>query len=168
MYNDLVLMDLDGVMFDLSHRLPLIEGNPKQWGAFYEACDLDLPYPQAQAFVDEVLAQGGEIRFMTGRPERVREKTIASLIKHYPFDEDYFVQTDAGIDDNLLMRPDKKPFTFMKGSALKERWLKAMTVFDRARIVGACDDDKAIIDMYRKHNVPAVLVENGVFYPDVV
>lgn len=75
------IVDIDGTLADIEHRLPFINStNPKNWDAFFEACDGDKPI---QDVIDVVRAIGFfewhgapvEIIYLTGRPERVRGKT---------------------------------------------------------------------------------------------
>jgi hypothetical protein len=88
-----LLFDLDMVLADWSHRLPLIQQEPPDREAFYAAMPADPPIPagvvlynmlitQAQIIGHAIQAgnvQGAEVPFvdvLTCRPERTREVTM--------------------------------------------------------------------------------------------
>ncbi|HEX8003000.1 MAG TPA: hypothetical protein VF519_09940 [Mycobacteriales bacterium] len=77
----LAVVDIDGVVADVRHRLHHIEGKPKDWGAFFASADRDPPLAPG---VDRVraLAETHEVVYLTGRPERLRRVTQAWLDRH--------------------------------------------------------------------------------------
>jgi thiamine monophosphate synthase len=77
----LAVIDVDGVVADVRHRLHHIESSPKDWGAFFARADRDPPLAVGVERVRN-LSQGHEIVFLTGRPERLRRVTEAWLEKH--------------------------------------------------------------------------------------
>jgi len=40
---DTVLVDVDGTIADQSHRERFLTESPKNWNAFFDACDKDAP-----------------------------------------------------------------------------------------------------------------------------
>jgi len=70
----LAVVDIDGVVADVRHRLHFIEGKPRQWDRFFAAADQDPPLPQGVALVKE-LAADHDVVWLTGRPERTRRAT---------------------------------------------------------------------------------------------
>jgi len=77
----LAIVDIDGVVADVRHRLHHIETPPKDWGAFFARADRDPPLAVGVERVQK-LSQGHEIVFLTGRPERLRRVTEAWLERH--------------------------------------------------------------------------------------
>ena len=77
----LAVVDIDGVVADVRHRLHHIETSPKDWGAFFAHADEDPPLAVGVERVRN-LSQGHEIVFLTGRPERLRRVTEAWLERH--------------------------------------------------------------------------------------
>ena len=81
MQRPLVVLDIDGVLADVRHRLHHLASRPKDWDGFFAA-----------AKDDDVLAVGAEfarqattthdIVYLTGRPERLRAATQGWLDKH--------------------------------------------------------------------------------------
>ena len=76
----LAVIDIDGVVADVRHRLRFVEGAPKDWDAFFAAATDD---PALEVGVARVagLAAEHDIVFVTGRPERCRRDTEAWLTR---------------------------------------------------------------------------------------
>lgn len=76
-----VVIDIDGVIADVRHRLRHVEGRPKNWDAFFAAAPQD---PPLAAGIDRarLLAQDHDLVFLTGRPERCRIDTQRWLGQH--------------------------------------------------------------------------------------
>jgi hypothetical protein len=90
----LAIVDIDGVVADVRHRLRHIEGGRKNWNAFFAAAAHDPTHPEGLAIV-QTLRETHQIVFVTGRPEHLRAITERWL-------------TDAGIGGHQLrMRGDK-------------------------------------------------------------
>jgi hypothetical protein len=70
----LAVIDIDGVVADVRHRLPLIERRPKRWDEFFARSADDPPLADGVALVLE-LAADHEVVWLTGRPERNRAVT---------------------------------------------------------------------------------------------
>lgn len=78
----LAIVDLDGVLADVRHRLHHIEGGRKDWDAFFAGIPDDPPLAEGLAVVARLGADGHEIVFLTGRPERTRPQTERWLEQH--------------------------------------------------------------------------------------
>ena len=77
----LAVIDLDGVVADVRHRLPFIRGTPRDWDRFFAGIDDDPPLPEGLAVVHQ-LAADHDLVYLTGRPERTRAATQAWLDRH--------------------------------------------------------------------------------------
>jgi FMN phosphatase YigB (HAD superfamily) len=149
--NNIVLFDIDGTLANCQHRKHFVETSPKNWDAFFEACDRDEPIEYTNKILDAIVNQGNSmILYATGRPERVREKTKAWL--HY---------NCYDIDDyQLYMRKDgdHRPDHIVKYEILWkiiEDWgRKPSMVFD---------DRNSVVKMWRENNVPCLQVADGDF-----
>jgi hypothetical protein len=78
----MAIVDLDGVLADVRHRLPCIDGRHKDWDAFFAAIPDDPPLAEGFAVVGRLLADGHDVVLLTGRPERARADTEAWLARH--------------------------------------------------------------------------------------
>lgn len=77
----LAVIDLDGVVADVRHRLPLIREAPRDWDGFFAGIPDDPPLAEGLAVVHR-LATDHDLVYLTGRPERTREITEAWLDRH--------------------------------------------------------------------------------------
>ena len=67
----LAIVDLDGVVADVRHRLHHLTGRRKDWDAFFAAAPDDPPHPEGLAVVQR-LEVDHDVIYLTGRPERCR------------------------------------------------------------------------------------------------
>ena len=70
------VVDLDGVVADVRHRLTFVERRPKDWDQFFGAAPLAPVLPEGRAVVEQLVAAGHELGWLTGRPERCRRDTV--------------------------------------------------------------------------------------------
>lgn len=126
------VLDIDATLSDTRHRMSYIERRPKDWDGFFAHAKDDGLLDEGFA-VAASLAEGHEIVYLTGRPERIRKDTEAWL-KRYGL--------PAG---RLLMRrdTDRRPSVAMKLGRL-ERLAAERTV---AILV---DDDKTVCAAAKK------------------
>jgi hypothetical protein len=75
------VVDIDGVLADVRHRLRHVERQPKDWDAFFAAAAADPPLAEGLA-VARRLAAEHEIVYLSGRPERLRRTTERWLARH--------------------------------------------------------------------------------------
>jgi len=102
------VLDIDGVLADVRHRLHHLDGRPKDWDAFFAAAPED-PLLAEGLRRAELLAATHEVVYLTGRPERCRADTDAWFRRHrLP-------------DGRLLMRGDhdRRPARLTKVEALR-------------------------------------------------
>jgi len=124
----LAVLDIDGVLADVRHRLAHVQRRPKDWDAFFAAAPDDTPLPEGLDRATELAARGGII-YLTGRPERCRLDTETWLAAHgFP-------------RSTLLMRPDtdRRPARMFKLDEVRR--LAASGTIDVV-----VDDDALVVD----------------------
>jgi hypothetical protein len=122
----LAVIDIDGVLADVRHRLVHVTSRPKDWGAFFAAAPDDPLLPEGLAVVEE-LAREHEIVYLSGRPERCRQDTL-----------EWFARHDLPAGELLLRRPgDYRPARVTKVEALE-------VLSERARVDVLVDDDDLV------------------------
>jgi hypothetical protein len=137
----LAVVDIDGVVADVRHRLHHVARRPKDWDAFFAAAPDDAPHAEGLECV-QALAREHDIVFLTGRPERCRADTVAWLDRH-----------GLGGHD-VIMRPerDRRPAAVVK--------LERLRHLARTRTVAAVvDDDPIVVDSIRQAGFPAFLAD---------
>lgn len=77
-----VLVDIDGVLADVRHRLHHVAASPRDWEAFFAAAPQDAPLVDGRSAVAAATSQGLRLGYLTGRPERCRTATEDWLSLH--------------------------------------------------------------------------------------
>lgn len=137
----LIVVDIDGVVADVSHRLHLLDRRPRRWDDFFAASAEDPPLSEGVALVTELPA-GHALCWLTGRPERNRAVTEKWLLRH-------------GMPDRpLLMRADRdhRPARQAKRDHLRQ-------LRRTHRIALVVDDDPAVIAMLTEDGLPHLLAD---------
>jgi hypothetical protein len=137
----LAVIDLDGVVADVRHRLHHLAGRRKNWPAFFAAARHDDVHPEGVAVV-ETLRRDHDIVYLTGRPEHLRADTERWLADH-----------GLGGHD-LVMRPagDRRPAAVVKVELLRR--------LAAGRTVGVVvDDDPVVLEAMRRAGMPTFAAE---------
>jgi hypothetical protein len=123
-----VVLDIDGVLADVRHRLRHVAKKPKDWDAFFAAAPED-PLLDAGAGLAHEAASSHDIVYLTGRPERTRDDTLAWLRRNC---------LPAG---RLVMRRDgdRRPAVLTKMEAIRR-------LSTQQRVDLVLDDDPAVVD----------------------
>lgn len=77
----LVLVDMDGTLTDVSHRIHHLKTPRKNWKAFFRGMDVDPPSEGVLRWVRN-LEPDYEVVIVTGRPEEFRRTTEEWLARH--------------------------------------------------------------------------------------
>lgn len=126
MSRPLAVIDIDGVLADVDHRLHHLRERPKNWARFFGAMDKDTPYPEGFALAGE-LAAGHDVVYLSGRPEHTRKVTEAWLTAN---------EAPPG---RVMLRPDddRRPARQFKLGVLKR-------LAARHEVALLVDDDPAV------------------------
>jgi phosphoglycolate phosphatase-like HAD superfamily hydrolase len=137
----IAVLDIDGVLADVRHRLHHLEQHPKSWSGFFAAAPGDPLLPEGAAVAGR-LAEDHEVVYLTGRPERCRRDTVRWLSVH-------------GLPDGvLLMRreADRRPARQTKLAHLR-------TLSRRGTVAILVDDDPEVIDAATAAGLPTMLAD---------
>lgn len=130
-----VILDVDGTLCDNHGHCIVLPDYPK----FYELSADSAPHPFALEYALAAYLAGHKLIVMTGRSEVARDSTVAWLDRHLL----------TGYDE-LIMRPQNMHRT--PAPIYKRKALEVIRGF--FTVVGAIDDDPAVIAMYTEHNIP--------------
>jgi len=134
----LAVVDIDGVVADVRHRLHFIENGRRDWGAFHGAADADPVLPEGRELA-VLLSAENQIVWLSGRPEWLRALTEAWLSQH-------------GLPPGpVLLRGnfDHRPAAVFKLGAVRE-------LAERDVVAAVVDDDDLVIDAMAGAGFPAV------------
>jgi hypothetical protein len=142
------VVDIDGVVADVRHRVRYLEQFPPDWMSFFAEAGLDPPLPVGLAHVQALLAEGYEVVWLTGRPEWLRDTTASWLAAQ---------GLPSGV---LLMRPngDRRPARRLKSSAVRAL-AEGRRVFNHVpagprHVVLVLDDDTSVVATLRAEGWP--------------
>jgi phosphoglycolate phosphatase-like HAD superfamily hydrolase len=135
------VIDLDGTVADVRHRLHHLQRRPKDWDGFFRGIPDDKPLAEGVA-VARTLAQGHQLVYLTGRPERHRAATEAWLRRH---------DLPPG---QLMMRRDgdRRPARVAKLALLRR-------LAAQRRVAAFVDDDPAVCAAARDAGFPVLVAE---------
>jgi phosphoglycolate phosphatase-like HAD superfamily hydrolase len=126
------VVDIDGVVADVRHRLHHLTDRPQDWARFFAAAGSDPLLPEGRETV-RTLAQGYDIHWLSGRPERLRDVT-EQWLRHHELPE-----------GPVRLRPD--------GDSTPSRRYKvdALHAIGRTRTIGLLvGDDPGVLEAARE------------------
>ena len=143
-----VVLDLDGVVSDASHRQHYLDGESKDWMGFFEACVDDPVVAHGRALAAS-LSPALCLVILTARIHEIRDQTVAWLaaneVEH----------------DWLIMRGPREG---RPSTDWKRLQLTALT--DAGAEVRLCaDDDPRNVEMMRGLGLPTIYIPSG-YYTD--
>ena len=149
------LVDIDGTLADNNHREGFIQGDQKDWDAFYRP-DLimkDKPIVQAQFALPKLFNHSDDLFFHTGRPERTREVTAVWLKQHFKVEFQLSNRTGViGVRTaiRLVMRQDGD---HRPAKTYKEELPKQLKEFLPMEDIVFIDDDLRNAELYAKYGL---------------
>ncbi|HYP25450.1 MAG TPA: hypothetical protein VE262_01915 [Blastocatellia bacterium] len=138
-----VIVDIDGTLADVDHRLHHIRGKRKKWKKFFSLMSEDEPIKEVVEQVKE-LAKDHDIYVVSGRPDDYLEVTLAWLKLHeVPFKDLYMRESGD-------YRPD---------FVVKQEILDAH--FDKENVELVIEDRPSVIRMWRSNGLKVQDVGSG-------
>jgi hypothetical protein len=146
---DCVIVDIDGTVANLDHRLHYVRDGKKDWRTFLSKCDQDAPkhdiYLIAESFCDTT---GSDLVFCSGRGNEYREKTETWLIENnMPYEQ-------------LFMRQERD---YRQDTIVKEQILDFEILTRYKEVLAVFDDRQSVVNMWRKRGLTCLQVAPGEF-----
>ena len=142
-----VIFDLDGTLALCQHRRRFVEGEKKNWDAFYDACDLDDPNTDVVILTKELFLLNHKIWIFSGRSDRVQQKTTDWLAKY-------------GICYHMLVMRTDGDYT--PDEELKKQWTTVLELTPDNTLCVFDDRDK-VVKMWRESGFTCLQVAEGDF-----
>lgn len=142
-----VLVDLDGTLADISHRLHFVQKEPKDWKSFFEAIPGDSVRKEVIDMIDPY-TKTHNIIIVSARPETYRDETVSWLYNNYlnelPF-------------ETVIMRSegDRREDSEVKKDILNK-------YFDKENIECVFDDRPRVIRMWQEQGLKVIDVGKGI------
>lgn len=142
-----ILVDLDGTLADLDHRVHFVTQAKPDWKSFYAGISEDNLHFWCQELIEAMQARGYQVIFVTGREEYTRSDSQAWLDRH----------NLSGIP--LLMR--SKGDTREDAMVKKEIYLRDIRPFYEVLFV--VDDRRSVVEMWREIGLVCLQCAPGEF-----
>lgn len=101
-----VVVDIDGTLADVTHRLHFISARPKDWAGFFDAMSDDAPISEMITVVVALAAAGHRILLATGRPDSHRMVTERWLDRHGVPYERLAMRRDGDWRSDAIVKPE--------------------------------------------------------------
>ena len=148
----LVILDLDGIISNATHRQHYLRGAFKDFRGFFTAAPDDPPYESGLALAASI-ADDHTVAILTARPHYMAADTrrwlAANDVRH----------------DLLILRPAHGRGSRGPSADFKRNELNRLRAAGY-EITAAVDDDERIIEMYRAEGVFALYVHSGYYERD--
>lgn len=146
------IVDIDGTLAKIDHRLSYIGGDWKDWDAFFDLCSEDEPIQDVIDVVRCLAMSEAEwmfpkIIYLTGRPERIRSKTVDWLRKHHLPEGELIMRKDG----------DHRPDTTAK------RELMDSIIAKGGRIAGVFEDRPSVVRVWREMGLTVFQMQDKEF-----
>lgn len=142
-----IIVDLDGTLCDVDHRVHHVRAKPKNWHAFNQSMDQDKPYFWCIELIAAMKGRGYKVYFVTGRDDNFRDMTEAWLVRHKV---EY---------DELYMR---KNGDFREDSDVKEE-IYNKSIAPLSNVLFVVDDRKSVVERWRKLGLTCLQCAPGDF-----
>ena len=143
-----IIVDIDGTVAEIQHRLHFVKDVPKRWEEFYGNIENDVPIMPVVRLIQSLWSdRANSIIFCTGRTDNYKPQTVAWLTKHV------FRPT------NLYMR---SAGDYRDDSVVKLELLAQMRA-DGFQPILAIEDRKRVVDMWRANGIFCMQVADGEF-----
>lgn len=153
---DCYIFDIDGTLANGDHRLHHIQKEPKDWDAYFLACEADTPHSHIITLARDLLVAGKKLVFVSGRSDLVKIETVFWLENQIACDR---VEARLNEGCKLYMRQqgDHRPDDIVKIELLAkirdDGYVPIMAFDDRDRVVAA----------WRAAGIPCAQVAPGDF-----
>ena len=124
-----IIVDIDGTLADVEHRVHHVNKDQKDWKAFHDSMDQDRLNHWCAKLIEAMKHQGFDILFVTGRDEDYREKTQTWMKQHQIQYDKLFMR--AAVD----FRSDSEVKKQIYEQEIKPFWEVSFVVDDRLSVV---------------------------------
>ena len=142
-----IIVDLDGTLCDVEHRVHHVQSKPQRWKEFNDGMKFDKINRWCELLIKAMQGQSFKILFVTGRGEDYRRDTEEWLSKHHV------------VYDGLFMRPVND---FREDSDIKEE-LYCNHIKDKFDVVFVVDDRASVVKRWRELGLVCLQCDWGDF-----
>lgn len=138
---NIIVIDIDGTMADINHRLHLIKCDKPNYDEFFNECQNDLVNEWCRSISNTFLAAGFTVFLVSARPKRVEPRT-----------RNWLNQNGVLYTELFCLREDTDS---TQDHLLKSEWLVPW----KDRVLFVVDDRQRVVDMWRKEGLTCLQCE---------
>lgn len=142
-----IIVDLDGTLCDVDHRVEFVRKVPIDWKEFNDRMSLDKINHWCEELIKAMQAKNYQIHFVTGRGEDYRQLTEEWLNRHH-------IKYDS-----LLMRPRND----MREDAEIKEELYTNHIKGKVQILFVVDDRASVVKRWRELGLVCLQCDWGDF-----
>lgn len=142
-----ILVDLDGTVADIEHRVSHVTQNPPDWKSFYQEIDRDTLHLWCFELIQAMQARGYKILFVTGREEYTRALSQEWLDRHHL----------NGI--SLMMRREGDT----REDAMVKKDIYLQDIDPLYEVLFVVDDRRSVVEMWREVGLVCLQCAPGEF-----
>lgn len=139
-----IIIDLDGTLADISHRIHYLKDGKKNWKAFFEEMDKDKLNLWCREIMDK-FRQDHKIIILSGRPNNYREKT------------EKWLKDNSVYYDKLLMRAKND----MRQDMIIKKEIYDNEIKNNFSILFIVDDRMQVVKMWRATGLTCLQCKEG-------
>lgn len=136
------VFDMDGTLSLPGRRLDHIRGKKKNWELFYEGMLDDNQNEPLVLICKGLIRDRRDVRIVTGRPERYRDKTVEWLRREGMGNREIYMRKDG----------DHRPDYLVKAELIEPIAYRVSAIFE---------DRQQVVDMYRELGLTVCQVAKG-------
>lgn len=142
-----IIVDIDGTLADVEHRVHHVRQEPKNWRAFNQAMEKDDLNPWCRDLITAMKGQNVEVLLVTGRDEDYRAQTESWLSKH------------EVAYDHLWMRQASD----YRGDDTVKKEIYQIDILPTYEILFVVDDRQSVVKMWRSIGLVCLQCDWGDF-----
>jgi hypothetical protein len=143
-----VIIDLDGTLCNVDHRLHHVRNKPKNWKKFFDEMVKDTPYSFMVDVIKGLSSQGYRIIYCSGRPNNYQNETLYWLTDNGLYYGELYMRSAEDHREDTIIKEIILDFE------LKTRY---------SNIVMTIDDRSKVVDMWRRNGLICMQVAKGDF-----
>lgn len=137
MSQDTVVVDLDGTLANIEHRVPLVQSEKPNWPKFFTECVNDDVNEWCVTLMRAMRTAGFRVLLVSARSKECIVETNAWLMAN----------ADEAFDEFHMLR-EKGDYTM--DEILKQAWLDS---YGKERVLFVVDDRTRVVDMWRRNGI---------------
>jgi predicted secreted acid phosphatase len=145
MNEEIVILDIDGTLADISHRRHHVEKKPKDWKAFFQNMSQDKAIHAIVRLCNILYASELKILLCSGRSEEHRAETVQWLAENGVQYHDLILRRDGDRRTDVIVKREM------------------LAGLDKSKILFVVEDRSGVVEMWRSEGLVCLQCAPGEF-----